>query len=102
MPSVALVSPLATKQMVWLATPVGFVMVAVGVLAGLDMAWQERLVTCPEGTHFPEGTTDLDCYVRPQLELGLAIAAMSIVLGILLAFSSALLKAHLEAGRPPG
>ena len=87
--------------MVWLATPVGFVMVAVGLVAGLKMAWSKRLATCPEGTSFPEGTTDFDCYVRPQLELGLAIAAMSIVLGILLAFSSALLKAHLEANRPP-
>lgn len=81
------------------ATWVGLFLALVSLVAGLMMAVEKKVVTCPDGTYFPEGTTNFDCYVHPQAELGIAIAALSVVLGILIAFSSMVVRTTLEV--PP-
>ncbi len=64
------------------------------------MALQRKVADCPDGKYFPEGATDLNCYVHPQGGLGTAIAALSVVLGILVVFCSMAARASLEV-RPP-
>lgn len=71
----------------------------VGLLDGLIMAVKKKAVPCPDGTFFPEGTTDFACYVHPQAGVGVAIAALSVVLGILVVFSSIVVRASLDADR---
>jgi hypothetical protein len=48
---------------------------------------------------FPEGTSDFHCYVHPQAGVGVAIAAKSVVLGILVVFTSILVRTSLAARR---
>lgn len=71
----------------------------IGLLDGLMMALKLKEAACPDGTFFPEGTTDFACYVHPQAGVGIAIAALSVMLGILLVFCSIVARASLEAGR---
>jgi len=63
------------------------------------MALKRKEADCPDGKVFPEGTTDFSCYVHPQAGIGIAIAAMSVLLGILVVLASiaarAALKTHL-------
>ena len=52
------------------------------------------------GTYFPEDATDFTCYVHPQARLGIAIAVLSVMLGILIILCSLVVTASLET-RPP-
>jgi hypothetical protein len=87
------------EDLVWWATWVGLSFAIVGLVDGLSMALKKRLATCPDGTYFPDDATDINCYVHPQGGLGIAIAALSVVLGILLVLSSIAARASLK-GRP--
>lgn len=82
------------------ATWVGLALASVGVIDGLMMALKRKVADCPDGTYFPEGTTDFTCYVHPQGGLGIAIAALSVVLGALVVLCSMVARASLQA-RPP-
>lgn len=85
---------------VWWATWVGVGFAMVGLVDGLIMALKRKVADCPDGKYFPEGATDFTCYVHPQAGLGVAIAALSVVLGILVVFSSMVLRASMEARTP--
>lgn len=85
---------------VWWATWVGVGFALVGLVDGLIMALERKVADCPDGTYFPEGATDFTCYVHPQAGLGVAIAAFSVVLGILVVFSSMVVRASTEARTP--
>ena len=85
---------------VWWATRVGLAFALVGLIDGVMMTLKRKVADCPDGTFFPEGATDFNCYVHPQAGLGIAIAALSVVLGILVQFSSMVARASLEV-RPP-
>ena len=65
------------------AVAIGVILAAVGLIDGVVMVAQRREATCPNGRYFPEGTTDFTCYVHPQAAIGIAVAAMSVILGIL-------------------
>lgn len=65
----------------------GVCLAVVGLLIGLSMALKKRVASCPDGTYFPEGATDHNCYVHPQAGLGTSIAVISVLLGILVVFS---------------
>ena len=69
-------------------------------LGGVVMALQRRQAACEDGTYFAEGTTDFTCYVHPQGALGIAIAAISVLLGILVVFANISTRASLRARRP--
>ena len=88
------------EDAVWLATWVGLALAMVGLIDGVMMALKRKVADCPGGTYFPEGATDFNCYVHPQAGLGIAVAALSVVLGILVVFSSIVARASLEV-RPP-
>ena len=84
-------------DLVWWATWVGLILALVGLLDGLMMALTKKATPCPDGTFFSDGTTDFACYAHPQAGVGIAIAALSAVLGILVVFSSLVVRASLEA-----
>lgn len=67
---------------------VGFALALVGLADGLKMALKRHIVTCPNGTYFPQGTTNFNCYVHPNAGTGIAIAVISALLGILVALST--------------
>lgn len=56
----------------------------VGVLDGLVMALDRVEADCPPGRVFPKDATDFTCYAHPQAPEGVAIAAVSFLLGILI------------------
>jgi hypothetical protein len=84
------------EDSVWWATWLGLILTAVGLVDGLSMALERRLAPCPDGTEFPMGTTDFNCYVHPQGGVGIAIAVLSVVLGILVVFGSIVARASLR------
>ena len=44
--------------------------------------WAKRTVKdCPNGTYFPNGTTDFNCYAHPRAGEGLAILVISLGIG---------------------
>lgn len=88
------------EEAVWWATRVGLALCLVGLLDGLMMALKRKVAGCPDGTYFPEGTTDFNYYVHPQAGVGIAVAALSVVLGILVVFSSMVVRASLQGGPP--
>lgn len=61
---------------------------------GFAMALDRRAAACPNGTFFPLGTTNFNCYVHPSAGTGTAIAVISALLGILVVLSAIL-------GAPP-
>ena len=88
------------EDAVWWATRLGIALTAVGLVDGLVMALERRVADCPNGTYFPEGATDFNCYVHPQAGLGIAIAVFSLLLGILVLLASMAARASLEAQSP--
>lgn len=88
------------EDALWWATWVGLGLASVGLIDGLMMALGKEPADCPAGTYFPEGVTDFTCYEHPQAGLGIAIAALSAMLGILVVLCSLVARATL-AGRPP-
>ncbi len=62
----------------------GVILAILGVIDGVVVALQRTLTACPDGTYFPPGAKDFRCYSNPQLGLGVAIAIVSILLGILI------------------
>ena len=88
------------EDAVWWATRLGIALTAVGLVDGLVMALKRHVADCPNGTYFPEGATDFNCYVHPQAGLGIAIAVFSLLLGILVLFASMAARASLEAQSP--
>jgi hypothetical protein len=88
------------EDAVWWATWLGLALSMVGLIDGLMMALKTKVADCPDGTYFPQGASDFNCYVHPEADLGIAIAALSVVLGILVVFASMAVRASLEV-RPP-
>ena len=86
-------------DLVWWAAWAGLILSLVGLADGLMMALKKKAAPCPDGTFFPEGTTDFACYAHPQAGVGIAIAALSVVLGILVVFSSIVVRASLDPAR---
>ncbi|RMB62165.1 hypothetical protein [Tessaracoccus antarcticus] len=82
------------------ATGIGLVLALIALIDGLWMLFTRELANCPEGTYFPEGATNFDCYVHPQAGLGIAIASFSVVLAILVVFASIMVRSTLTP-RPP-
>lgn len=88
------------EDAVWWATWAGLGLALVGLIDGLMMALKKKVADCPDGKYFPEGTTDFTCYVHPQAGVGIGIAALSVMLGILIFLSSMVARASLDT-RPP-
>jgi 8-oxo-dGTP pyrophosphatase MutT (NUDIX family) len=71
------------ESFVKVAVVVAWVVAGVGVIDGIVLVARRRETPCADGTFFPEGTTDYNCYVHPQAGLGVAVVVFSIVLAIL-------------------
>jgi len=69
----------AIAYVMWL----GAGLAVVGLVDGLYMALDRQAVPCPDGTEFPQGTTDFTCWVHPQAGIGIAVAVLSVIAGIL-------------------
>lgn len=71
-----------------------------GLTLGLALALKRREAPCPDGTYFPEGTTDFRCFVHPHALDGSAIAVISVVLGILIGLVGFVARAILDGASP--
>jgi len=77
---------------------VGLALALVGLVDGFVMALHRHVASCPNGTYFPQGTTNFNCYVHPNAGAGTAIAAISGLLGILVVLSAISVAANLRSG----
>jgi len=77
-----------SESVVQVAAGFGVVLAFLGLLDGLHMVFKRHVADCPDGTEFPQGTTDFNCYVHPQAGVGIAIAVCSALLGLLVVFSA--------------
>lgn len=82
-------------------TWVGIAAAVAGVITGLVMALQRRVVVCADGTFFPEGTTDFRCFEHPLVLVGAAVAAISIALGVLIVLVVAAMSGVSQSERSP-
>jgi len=78
------------------AVGAGVLCAFIALVAGVSMAAKRKLVTCPDGTYFPEGATDTACYVHPNLGAGISIASLSVTLAIILVFAAIAARAALR------
>ena len=81
------------------AAACGVILAVVGVIDGVVMALKRRVANCPDGTYFPEGTTDFNCYVHPQAGIGIGVAVISALLGLLVVLATVAARAA-RAARP--
>ena len=77
----------------------GLVAAVVGLVDGIGMALDKREAPCPDGKFFLEGTTDFTCYVHPDADIGIAVASISVVLGVLVVLATIIARAHLAGAR---
>lgn len=66
----------------------GVILAIAGVVDGLVMALHRRVATCPDGTFFPQGTTDFTCHSHPDAGLGIAVTLLAALLGILIVLAA--------------
>lgn len=86
------------ERHVWSAMRVGIALALVGLADGFVMALKSHVAPCPNGTFFPKGTTNFNCYVHPNAGTGIAIAVMSALLGILVVLAAISAAASLRSG----
>jgi len=67
---------------------IGLALAVVGLADGLVKVLERNVAPCPNGTFFPPGTTNFNCYVHPNAGTGIAIAVISALLGILVVLSA--------------
>ncbi|MDO9439910.1 MAG: hypothetical protein Q7T73_03375 [Beijerinckiaceae bacterium] len=79
------------------AVLIGLASCAAAVVSGLVLALDKVVIGCPDGTEFPNGTTDFNCYSDPDAELGFSIVAIAFAVGAAIV----LLRAVLRAVRAP-
>jgi hypothetical protein len=78
----------------------GFVAAIVGAIDGIYLAVQSRVVNCPDGTRFPEGTEDFRCFSHPQAAQGVAVVAVSVMLAVLIGLVSTIALAAARSSTP--
>ncbi len=78
------VAPRTVLGVTW----VGLSSAIVGLITGLVMLLQRRVVQCADGTYFPEGTTDFRCFEHPLAFEGTAVVAFAISVGALIVLTS--------------
>ena len=76
------------ESAVQVAAGFGVVAALLGLLDGMHMVFKRHVADCQDGTVFPRGATDFNCYVHPQAGVGIAIAVCSALLGLLVVFSA--------------
>jgi hypothetical protein len=64
------------------------------------MAFEKVVAHCPNGTELPQGATDFNCYSQPHLGVGVAIAVMSVLLGLVTVVAAVAAVAAAAAVRP--
>jgi hypothetical protein len=92
------------ERVVWSAMSVGLIVALAGLADGLVKALNRHVAPCPNGTYFPQGTTNFNCFVHPNAGTGIAIAVISALLGILVTLSAISAATSLRSGstaRPP-
>lgn len=72
------------NRLVIAAVSLGAIAAIVGIEIGIRMALKATLIQCPDGTYFPQGTTDFRCFSHMHAGTGSAIALISFMLLILL------------------
>jgi hypothetical protein len=76
------------ERIVGAARRIGLTLALVGIADGFVMALKRHVAPCPNGTYFPQGTTNFSCYVHPNAGTGIAISVISALLGILVVLSA--------------
>jgi hypothetical protein len=86
------------ERIVWPAMSIGIILALVGFVDGFVMALQRHVAPCANGTYFPPGTKDFNCYVHPNAGTGIAVMMISGLLGILVVLSAISAAASLRSG----
>ena len=86
------------EDLVWWVTWLGVVLAAAGVVDGVLMAADKEVAPCSDAA---SADANLVCYAHPQADLGVAVALLAVLLGILVVFGSILVRASLRASAPP-
>ena len=83
------VRPLAPgERFVWTAMGICLGLAVTAAIIGLSMAFSKRVAPCQNGTFFPEGTKDFNCYVYPHAGIGSVMAISAVLLGTIVVFSA--------------
>ncbi|GAB3820477.1 hypothetical protein GCM10028820_26510 [Tessaracoccus terricola] len=91
-----------TPRVVRAVTWVGLSSAIIGLITGLAMLLQRRVVDCLDGTFFPNGTTDFRCFEHPLALEGAAVSALAISVGaLMLLTSSAVTTSDIRAKAEP-
>jgi hypothetical protein len=77
---------------------VGLILAFVGLTDGFKIALKRQITQCPNGTYFPPGTTNFNCYAHPNAGTGTAIVVISGLLGILVVLSAVAAASGLRRG----
>lgn len=78
----------------------GIVLSVIGVLIGVIRMLDREVGECPDGTSWPLGETDFDCYVHPHLYQGALTALVCALLGILIGLVGYLVLAAVRGQAP--
>ena len=84
------------QDLVRWGTWAGLLAALVGFIDGIVMTARRKVTSCADGTYFPEGTTDFNCYHHPQAAMGIGLVAMSLMLGILIVLAGIAARASLR------
>jgi len=85
------------ERIVWAAMWTGLILAVLGLADGLAKALETHVTSCPDGTSFPQGTTNFNCYAHPNAGSGIAIAVISALLGILVVLAAISAAASLRS-----
>ncbi|WP_269306778.1 hypothetical protein [Aeromicrobium sp. HA] len=88
---------LPTRTEIDTAVWTGYVFASVALLTGVLMALKRKLVPCPDGTEFSENATSFDCYVHPNLGIGVSIASLSVTIAAIVFLVGVVARAAVRA-----
>jgi hypothetical protein len=66
----------------------GLAAAGLGVVVGLRMALHATVVTCPDGTYFPQDETDFRCFAHHGAGIGTGLVVLSVMLAVLIVICS--------------
>jgi hypothetical protein len=75
---------LRSEANVFGAAAAGVAMSVVAAILGVVLAVRRHHTPCPDGTYFPEGTTDFRCFTHPHALEGTSIALVALALAVLI------------------
>ncbi len=95
-------NPVFVQRLVTAVTTIGIAASVVGAVDGIVLMFKRKLIDCPDGTYFPEGTSNFSCYAHHRMAEGIAILTTSLALGGLLLIAAVMSAVMLKTREAPG